>query len=863
MLELKTYQRRTIDKLSAYLEQSRLLNDPVQPFAPLREAQGYREAYKPLAGLESIPYVCLRLPTGGGKTLLSAHTAAIAADTCLETDYPLVLWLAPTDAIRKQTLETLRNPLHPNRQVLDEQFDGRVRIFDITEFEQLRSQDIGTAACVFVATFGSFRVNSTDGRKVYAHNENLEPHFSRVTQADWMDKKEDGQVKFSFANLLGFHRPLVIVDEAHNHNTKLSEDVLNRVRAAAVIEYTATPNTVKSNVLYKVSAAELKAEDMIKLPVRLSEYAAWTDAVHGAIQTRARLEVISGAEEEYIRPIVLFQAQDKNEEVTVDLLVKHLVEQEQIPREQIAVATGNVRELEKENLFDRNCNIRFVVTVEALKEGWDCAFAYVFCSVAKVRSGKDAEQLLGRVLRMPYAKRRKQDDLNKAYAHIPVASWTDGLSRIRDNLVSMGFEEQEAEQNVQLELVLPVEEPRFVREDIVVYSVEPPDTSSLNLALQGFANVEQIPDGGYKVTFPVTSREEAKELLDNVQRIFRSSTDQSALVQQLAKTVSVFRPLSPSERGETIVVPQLCLDFGDEDCRAAEKEDFLPDGLDLLQFPVALDAFRVLHEEHVYEIDVQGTHVKERALTVQETLALPAGVTHWDETSLVIWLDRRLQQDDVPQPQMSEFLRRHVHHLTEHRAIPLAELVRLRFLLEKLLREKIAKCREEAYHRGFQRVLFDMPQVVKIEPTVATVFQEGCYPVNSYYKGSFQFTKHFFPMVAAMDSEEETACAKAIDSHPKVQTWVRNLDSQPKAAFWLATSKGKFYPDFVAKLEDGRILVIEYKGAHLIADPATQEKAVVGETWARETDGACLFLMAVKKDEQGRGVWEQLQAVLG
>lgn len=113
-----------------------------------------------------------------------------------------------------------------------------------------------------------------------------------------------------------------------------------------------------------------------------------------------------------------------------------------------------------------------------------------------------------------------------------------------------------------------------------------------------------------------------------------------------------------------------------------------------------------------------------------------------------------------------------------------------------------------------------------------------------------------------MDSEEETTCAKAIDSHPKVRTWIRNLDSQPKAAFWLATSKGKFYPDFVAKLEDGRILVIEYKGAHLLADPATQEKTVIGEAWAKATNGACLFLMAVKKDEQGRGVWEQLQASL-
>ncbi len=62
--------------------------------------------------------------------------------------------------------------------------------------------------------------------------------------------------------------------------------------------------------------------------------------------------------------------------------------------------------------------MKIVITVEALKEGWDCSFAYVLASLQNINSATDVEQLLGRVLRMPYAKLRQNDELNKAYAHV-------------------------------------------------------------------------------------------------------------------------------------------------------------------------------------------------------------------------------------------------------------------------------------------------------------------------------------------------------------------------------------------------------------------------------------------------------------
>ena len=338
--------------------------------------------YRPLEGLETVPYVCLRLPTGGGKTLLSAHTVKIAADAYLEREFPIVLWLVPTNTIRAQTLETLKKPGNPNYETLRAAFDGRFRVFDIADFVQITPADLQTHACVVVGTMQTLRVSNTDGRKVYAHNENLEPHFSAVpANTEGMERIEDGenkgQIKFSFRNLLALHRPLVIVDEAHNNTSALSYEVLQRVNAACVVEFTATPAD-DSNVLHNVSATELKAEDMIKLPIRLTEHKSWEDAVRDSILTRQRLHDVAAKDSDYIRPIILFQAEEKGREVTKEILLKHLLEQEKIPREKIAVVTGDQKELDGINLFAPDCQIDFVITVEALKEGWDCSSPMCF-----------------------------------------------------------------------------------------------------------------------------------------------------------------------------------------------------------------------------------------------------------------------------------------------------------------------------------------------------------------------------------------------------------------------------------------------------------------------------------------------------
>jgi type III restriction enzyme len=859
MLKLKEYQERTLAKLSAFLEQSRLLNDPVQAFTALQDAAGYPKTYHDLPGLARVPYICLRLPTGGGKTLLSAYSVAKVANVYLETEYPLVLWLVPTDVIRNQTLETLKNSRHPNREALDAAFGGNVKVFDITEFTQLRPADMGNKVCIFVATFAALRVNRTEGRKVYEHHEELEPHFSHIPpNNDFFERDEFNKVKFSFVNLLAYYHPLVLIDEAHNHASDLSIEVLQRVRPAAIVEFTATPAN-NSNVLYKATASELKAEDMIKLPVVLTEHASWEDTVTNVIQMRQQLEVLARNEREYIRPIVLFQAENKDKEITVEVIRNYLIEQENIPEEEIAVATGKQRDLDGVNLFDPACAIKYVITVQALKEGWDCSFAYILCSVVRVQSSKDAEQLLGRVLRMPYAKKRTEPDLNRAYADVSVTTWSEAVKQIHDNLVHMGFEQVEAEANIQYQPPLLPDQAFF--EDIVVYTTEAPDTSSLNMILQGETTVNKNENGEYKTTFVVRCLQDLVEIQNNVATIYTAPKDREKLAAAVSRQKGKTLILSPAQRGETFVVPQLCLDFGDGQLEIAEREAFLPGGWDILSFPVELENFMVTEGGHSYEIDIRGAKVTERALE-NMTLDLTGAAPNWTEAGLVAWFDRKLRQEDILHAQLAEFIRRHLRYLQDHRGVHFSELIRLRFVLEKALREKIETCREAAYQKAVQHVLFNMPQTAQVSPNHTIAFQEGCYPANAFYTGSFKFNKHFFATIADMDSEE-VECAKVIDANSKVKTWVRNLEHQPRCAFWLPTSTDKFYPDFVARLTDGRVLAVEYKGGHLATNQDTREKDLIGQLWAKRSGGKCLFLMAMKRDEQGRDLYQQIGKVCG
>ena len=873
-MELKQYQRETLDVLRRFFEEARVAGpknayETITRTPECAERLGrYRGDYNTaLADLPDMPYVCLRLPTGGGKTILGAHAVRVARDAWIEKDWPLVLWLAPTTTIRRQTAEALKKAGHPYREALDEAFGGRVRVFDIADFAHVRPQDLRDHCCLVVGTIQTLRVTNTEGRKVYAHHEDLEPHFAAVPATlPGLERLDGGGVKFSFANLLHLHRPLMIVDEAHNAVTGLTREMQTRVNPCAIVEFTATPRP-KSNILYSVRAQELKREEMIKLPVILSENATWQNAVNGAVAKRAALAAVAQGEPGGIRPIVLFQAQKKNQEVTVEALKRHLIDVEQVSEDRIAVATGDQRELDGIDLFDPRCPIEHVITVEALKEGWDCSFAYVFCSVARIRSAQHVEQLFGRVLRMPYARRRQAAELNRAYAYASEPSVGEAAQALVDKLVNMGFEEDEAQDNVQLDLP---------HDDADGGLFDPPDPPTFSHTLPAapatVAALREIPHEGLTVRETAGGAVEITVTGDVDDRLEAAIYDATGEAERrgIAEAIEQYRATtkpcsSPAQRGAPFAVPRLVceiqgnVEFADTDV-FMEFIDWSP-----LDYPARLDdrEFTVRETAHSFEIDIDGRQVRHQFLDAQEQLVLNVAVEGWTPERLVVWLERQVREIDLDPDALRKWLSALVRSLTDRRGIGIAALMRCKFILARKIRDKIDAFRQQEQDKAYQRYLFAPEARVETSFDEAFVFRDGMYADQRRYRGHWKPSKHFLgpdtvPAFDGADGGEEMQCAQALDRLPEVTYWIRNV-ARHSASFWLPTATGKFYPDFVALLNDGRSFVVEYKGAHIAEGQDTDEKRAVGELWEQRSEGKGLFLMA-EKQRDGLGVSDQLRS---
>jgi len=882
-MKLKQYQTDTLSVLRRYLEEARVAGaknayaSVTQEPEQAKRLGRYVGDYTPLDGLPSVPYVCLRLPTGGGKTILGAHAVGITRDAWIEKDYPMVLWLVPSNTIRLQTVEALKNTRHPYRQVLDEAFSGRVRVFDITDFTHIRPHDIRDHCCIMVGTIQTLRVSNTEGRKVYAHNEEMEPHFSAIPKtAPGLETLESGGIKFSFANLMHVHRPLMIVDEAHNAVTGLTREMQARVNPSAIIELTATPRDkngrLLSNILHSVTAQELKLEEMIKLPIMLSEHDSWQNAVNGAIASRASLAESAKDDSEYIRPIVLFQAQPKNQEVTVGVLKTHLIDVEQIPEEKIAVATGDQRELDGINLFDPKCKIEYIITIEALKEGWDCSFAYIFCSVSRIQSTVDVEQLLGRVLRMPYAKRRKNADLNKAHAFLSEPSFGEAARALADKLVAMGFEEDEALDNIE-----PMQRelgdqgglfgPQAKLKPTFKHSVTAAPDALNTIKEKGGDTVAVRETGDGKVEITVTGRvggEVEKAIAETL-----PESERKGFAEAVAKyRAEVKDQLSPAEQGEEFNVPRLMsqiqgsLEFADTDI-FMEFHDW-----SLLDHSAKMDEreFSIHETARSFEIDIDGNHVTYQFANEEEQLALDIDVEGWTPEALVLWLDRQVRQPDVHQSELLKWLRDMVGHLVNARSIHISALMRCKFLLARKIRALLKVFRQKERSGVYQQFLFAPEAKVDISFDDAFTFQDGMYWDQRRYRGRWKPRKHFLgpdhvPAFDGADDGEEFQCAQAIDSLPGLKYWLRNVARHPNS-FWLPTATDKFYPDFVAQMDDGRLVVIEYKGAHIADGSDTAEKRTIGELWERKSGGKGLFII-VEKNVGGKDARQQLMGKIG
>lgn len=866
-LELKEYQQAALSRLKSYLEQVAQFN--AKTAFVLETDMPYRDA--PFIA-DGTPYVCLRVPTGGGKTIIGAHAVGVAARSYLEAPNPVVLWLVPSDPILKQTIDALKNLEHPYRVALAKDFGRNITVLTKAEALAMSRADAEGGACVIVCTIQSFRIEETEGRKVYDDSGQLMDHFSGLTDAQIarLEKVEGTDRPIaSLANLLRLHHPMVIVDEAHNARTALSFDTLARFDPSLILELTATPQTVHnpatddfaSNILYSVSAAELKAEEMIKLPIRLTTDSDWRKTIGGALDCQAALEEAAQAEQaetgEYIRPLILFQAQSAlgsdNTRLTWDVIEQYLLDDKSIPKEQIAVHTGPRKDLDTiADVTDPACPVRYIITVQKLKEGWDCPFAYVLCSLAEQVSSTAIEQILGRVLRMPKAKRKQRDALNRAYAYVAARSFDETAQRLKDGLVECaGFNKLEADQ-----IIAPQGDIGFA-EERADYHYESDPISDEAVAMEDISAIfEKLPPS---VKSRVKLDHETRSLAfrgpmsresRNILQLAMAKVPQAEkIIDRLYAKSNQFQTSAATEEDKPpFIVPLLGFRKQGE-LELFSKEHFLdlPWRLDECDPSAIVDRFKIVDESQHGQIDVteQGRVQIDFVKRMQGDLAEVVQEPAWTIPRLVNWIDSGISHPDVTKPSAVLFISGALSAL-EAAGFELNVLARNKYDLRRAIVALINDLRDERETISYNSLFAANAEQFAVSSDLSMIFDEATYAFNQPYSGPTKFNKHYTSLIGDLKpSGEEFDCAVHLDRMEAVRYWIRNVEGK-RSSFWLQLPHQKFYPDFVAMLHDGRILVVEYKGAHLY-DGETA-KRTIGSVWADASGGKCVFCMPTGRD---------------
>ena len=489
-MELKNYQIQVIRDLERFLELLIEKQSISSAYSTLWNEKGVNVGidgmppYK--TELAGVPQVCFKVPTGGGKTFLAANSIKPIFDSMPHIHPKAVVWLVPSDAILTQTYRTLTDKNHDYRKKIDVDFGNKVEIYSKQQLlngQNFNPTSVSDNLSVFVLSYDSFRTSKKDGRKAYQENGSLLP-FVRFKQ-DSGSLLEDTD-ETALIQVIRKLNPVVIVDESHHATSKLSKEMLQNFNPSFVLDLTATPKN-GSNIISFVDARQLKAENMVKLPVIVYNRKSQEDVFVSAISLRRKLENEAVEEQKnggrYIRPIVLFQAQPRtNDDSTTYDKIKHTLIDMGIPESEIAIKTADRDELKNIDLSSHDCSIRYIITVNALKEGWDCPFAYILATVANRTSSIDVEQILGRILRLPNTRKNKREVLNLSYVITSSNAFYATLDKVVAGLNAAGFTSKDyrIDDYVEQDTEFPVEQAGNIQTELKLDNDVTDDTNNVS-----------------------------------------------------------------------------------------------------------------------------------------------------------------------------------------------------------------------------------------------------------------------------------------------------------------------------------------------------------------------------------------------
>ncbi len=858
-MELKNYQRKVIADLTHYLE---LLNETMHYKAAFRFF--WEEKSAPALGryqdvIPGVPNLCFKVPTGGGKTLIACNAIRPIFEALPMTKTKAVVWLVPSDAILRQTEKALKDPWHPYRQKIDVDFGGRVEVY--TKQELLNGQNFNPTAVteqlsIMVLSYDSFRTSKKEGRKAFQENSNLAAFARVLGQPDSPIENADETALFQVINHLN---PLVIVDESHHARSNLSLEMLGNFNPCFVLDLTATPKK-ESNIISYVDAVQLKRENMVKLPVIVYNRDNQKEVLVDAIDLRDRLEDMAAAEQwetgRYIRPIVLFQAEPKGkEDATTFEKIRDSLVNAGIPKEQIAIRTAEIHELKNTDLMSSACPVRYIITVNALKEGWDCPFAYILASLANKNSQVDVEQIVGRILRLPYTAQHRQKALNQSYVLTSSNDFNATVQRIVKGLNNAGFSERDCR----------VSEPVLLTE-----REEPPEQLVLSgmEALDGLETDSGGAEGGFYVDGKsigeeLQRRREAERSLGSTPKVdtmiaeaeragrsYNSDTAQTgydpyiqAMSWEERENVTTFS-VKPEfrEEIEALRIPQFFRSI---------PNTLFTDGAYVLLDEAQLSEHFTLRDKDS-EIDFSAADDEIREIDVRETEdGLPkvfkmksAEQRYFKEYFNSLPSENRVRvckdtmfhrlnkMNGIDAEELKAYLERIVGSMDKDQLSAMEKAV-------QAYGEKIKNKIDYLLKKHCQKTFFNWLQTEQIVCRPSFRLPDHIHPTthtNIYGKSLYQAEE------GNMNSLESDLVIE-LTALPNVRWWHRNISRQG----FCINGFINHYPDLIIRTEKGKLICAETKGEHL-KNEDSQEKIELGTAWSNYAGSDFRYYMIFKEE---------------
>ena len=879
-MELKSYQARTIQELKEFIGFTKTSKNAAEAYENYWKSKGIIPAsdanIKPYNdSVKNAPHVCLKVPTAGGKTFIACSSLKAIFDEYSAIQKKAVVWLVPSDSILEQTKAALKNPNHPYRQRINVDFANRVEVYEKSELlagQGFSPTTVRENLSIFVLSFDSLRTSKKEGRKVYQDNGAL-MSFSNDIGAESTD--ED----ITLMKVISSLYPVVIVDESHNAVSELSIEMLNVLNPSFVLDLTATPRE-SSNIISFVTAQELKNENMVKLPVIIQNNSKIEGVIGNALHLRRVLELKAKECEKnygtpYIRPIVLFQAQPKSgEEATTFEKLKQILITAGCKEDEIAIKTADINELKNVNLMSNRCKIKYIITVNALKEGWDCPFAYILASVANRSADVDVTQILGRILRQPYVQHLPDENLNTSYVLTNSSEFFKTVERIaytlnQNHFTGKDFRAYEENERIietpaqtpeqsELELTPQTDDSKITD---ISNTQGSDDLNNVDTSLIGFYDDSSFDDDataqstvtGYEESIP----ESTKSILEQAQTAASQATQEKEenkkqkievpeLQSQLKKNQYAMKE-EFKEFASSLKIPQFSLpvslppqfnfdNIDSENSGTKFHKSYLLQGFELskedtkINFSADIEMYEIDSSENQYQ---QMTFKRITGTELENIKKIICDKNQKKEARIEIAKSQVMEIMGSKYPIDDKELAAYIEHILKNFTEDEFEKFASNILLySNTISDKIdelsdAYCEPKFYNDIEKDKIqlnywYELPEIFTIPNPTTLSIQKSLYEKEGEMN---DFEKLVISEVAAL---------------PNVEWWHRNPS---RGEGFEINGVTNHYPDFIIKTTSGKIIMLETKGDHLIAT----KKIKLGNTWAQNAGKQFKYFLVYDK----------------